>query len=231
METYSTSFCINSCHGQRGRSERLGKTVSQVHPNQEWTNSMAEQAVNMPEYVVHDISIRCYSWHTSAQACQAGCTHMHNSLHPHCPSTHNSHTPRTCTHMYSSPLDRSTEQRRHSQSTHAVHHGQVTSEWPRWTNEEHVLTQQVLSTRHRRRHYRQTSGMLTLRKLWIHTCTHFMPYLQCAIQVQCFCSKVSFASPDHASTVQQNLAIVYFLVTVHTRQQLTPDNYWLSPIL
>ena len=128
------------------------------------------------------------SWHTSAQACQASCTHMHNSLHPHCPFTHNSHTPRTCTHMYSSPLDRSTEKRRHSQSTHAVHHGQVTSEWPRWTNEEHVLTQEVLSRRHRQRHYQLTSRMLRLRKLWIHTYNTSCHI--CSVQYKCSVSAV-----------------------------------------
>ena len=168
-------------------------------------------------------------WHRLAKQVVHTCTiHSTPTAPPHTTHTHHAHA-HTCTVPLLTEVR--TEKRRHSQSTHAVHHGQVTSEWPRWTNEEHVLTQQVLSTRHRRRHYRQTSRMLRLRKLWIHTCTYFMPYLQCAIQVQCFCSKVSFASPDHASTVQQNLAIVYFLVTVHTRQQLTPDNYWLSPIL
>ena len=125
------------------------------------------------------------------------------------------------------PLDRSTEKRRHSQSTHAVHHGQVTSEWPRWTNEEHVLTQQVLSTRHRRRHYRQTSDMLRLRKLWIHTYNtsgHI-----CSVQYKCSVSAVKRPLP--VQTMHQPLnntqqLSTFLLLYIPDSNYATPDNYY-----
>jgi len=136
------------------------------------------------------------------------------------------------THMHTHaqfPLDRSTEQRRHSQSTHAVHHGQVTSERPRWTNEEHVLTQQVLSRRHRQRHYQQTSGMLSLGKLWIHTCTHFMPYISAVCNTSAVFQEQSVLCQSkpciNHSTILSN-CLLSCSCTVRARQQLTPDSYY-----